>query len=169
MSSFPAEYELQICIDTSCLPEHSQRLREFYENAKAQYTGDSGIDILNVTPLHNVLPFSVHVINFKITCAMYHIPSGRPTSFLLLPRSSISNTGFMLANSVGLIDAGYRGNLMAKVRWLNPEPLDPAKSSSLEGKYFQIVAPDLKPISVKLVHVLSKTERGSLGFGSSGN
>lgn len=163
-----AEYELQICIDPEYIGD-KEKLRQFYENARAQYNGDSGIDLLNPTPLQNVYPFSVHVINFGIKCAMFHIPSAQPTSFLLLPRSSISNTDFMLANSVGLIDAGYRGNLMAKVRWLNLEPLDPAKSSSLDGRYFQIVAPDLKPISVKLVDHLSETERGKSGFGSTGN
>jgi dUTPase len=38
------------------------------------------------------------------------------TSYYLYPRSSLSKTSFQLANSVGVIDAGYRGNLMAKVR-----------------------------------------------------
>jgi dUTP pyrophosphatase len=37
-----------------------------------------------------------------------------PLPCLLLPRSSISSTPFRLANSIGLIDAGYRGEIKAK-------------------------------------------------------
>ena len=40
---------------------------------------------------------------------------GRPTGCLLYSRSSISKTRFFLANSVGVIDAGYRGDVMAKL------------------------------------------------------
>lgn len=39
----------------------------------------------------------------------------RPVPCLLLPRSSIYKTEFRLANSIGLIDAGYRGEVQAKV------------------------------------------------------
>jgi dUTPase len=40
---------------------------------------------------------------------------GNPEPLLLVPRSSIANSPFRLANSIGLIDMGYRGSLKAKV------------------------------------------------------
>jgi dUTP pyrophosphatase len=66
-----------------------------------------------------------------------------------------------MANSIGLIDAGYRGNIQAKIRNLNPygKDLD-------SGSYFQIVSPDLKPIKVVIVNNLSETQRGDGSFGS---
>ena len=38
-----------------------------------------------------------------------------PVPCLLIPRSSISGTPYRLSNSIGLIDAGYRGEVKAKV------------------------------------------------------
>ena len=38
-----------------------------------------------------------------------------PTSYMLVPRSSISKTPLRMANSIGIIDAGYRGEIMAAV------------------------------------------------------
>ena len=66
-----------------------------------------------------------------------------------------------MANSIGIIDAGYRGNLKAKVRNFNINT-----SIFKTGSYFQIVSYDLKPIKVKLVNELSKTTRNDGGFGS---
>jgi hypothetical protein len=42
-------------------------------------------------------------------------PSTKPCGFYLYPRSSISKTRMRLANSLGIIDAGYRGDLIAAV------------------------------------------------------
>ena len=61
----------------------------------------------------------------------------------------------------GLIDAGYRGEIKAKIRNFNQN------SENLNcGKFFQIVSPDLKPIQVKIVKELSTTARDAGGFGS---
>ena len=45
-------------------------------------------------------------ISIKYGCKYY---------YYLYPRSSISKTPLRLCNSVGIIDAGYRGNIMAFV------------------------------------------------------
>ena len=84
-------------------------------------------------------------------------------SYYLYPRSSISKTDFMMANSVGIIDAGYRGNIMAKIRNMNLEGISKVSEND---KMFQICAPDLKPIKIELVNELSETSRGDGGFGS---
>lgn len=103
-----------------------------------------------------------------------------PCGFYLYPRSSISKTRMRLANSVGIIDAGYRGDLIAAVDTIGlfgstdiwhvwKETLSPIKKYD---RYFQVCAPDLSPFLVHIVdteHDLgSPTSRGSGGFGSTG-
>ena len=85
-----------------------------------------------------------------------------PIAYYLYPRSSVVKTGFRLANSVGIIDSGYRGNLMAY--------FDVIKNDRIEvnQRLVQICAPDLKPFKVELVDSLDETERGHGGFGSTG-
>jgi len=88
--------------------------------------------------------------------------------YYVYPRSSISKTPLMLANHVGIIDSGYRGNLMAAVRKL---PSD--KSTYVVEKHtrlFQICHPSLCPVFVVLVpeSELNSSERGEGGFGSTG-
>lgn len=103
-----------------------------------------------------------------------------PCGFYLYPRSSISKTRMRLANSVGIIDAGYRGDLIAAVDTMGlfgstdiwhvwKETLSPIKKYD---RYFQVCAPDLSPFLVHIVdaeHDLSlPTNRGHGGFGSTG-
>ena len=94
---------------------------------------------------------------------MYNLETNTLCSYYLVPRSSIANTDFQLANSIGIIDAGYRGNIKAKVRNFNP-----SESSILNpfSSYFQIIAPDLKPIKINIVNSLTITTRDNGGFGS---
>ena len=86
-------------------------------------------------------------------------------AFWLLPRSSISKTPLRMANSVGLIDAGYRGQLMGAV--------DSRKDHVCHTgeRYFQITAADLMPWNN--IHIVDEipggpTQRGEGGFGSTG-
>jgi len=136
-------------------------LLEYYNNLTTHYQGDSGIDLFNNEEIL-IEPFKVETINFKIQCEMFEINTNTLTSYLLAPRSSISNTPFQMANSIGIIDAGYRGEIKAKIRNLNPSNTEVLK----HGKYFQIIAPDLKPIRVNIVQELTNTARGDGGFGS---
>lgn len=136
-------------------------LLEYYTNLSNHHNGDSGIDLFNNHEV-SVDPFTVGTVEFNIHCEMINLETNTFTSFYLVPRSSISNTFFQMANSVGIIDAGYRGNLKAKIRNFNPQNSE----TLMTGRYFQIVSPDLKPIRVKIVRGLSETTRGSNGFGS---
>jgi dUTP pyrophosphatase len=107
-------------------------------------------------------------------------PPTQPCGFYLYPRSSISKTRMRLANSVGIIDAGYRGDLIAAVDTIGifgstdiwhiwNETLAPVKKYD---RYFQVCAPDLSPFLVHLVETEQElsppTERGTGGFGSTG-
>jgi len=104
----------------------------------------------------------------------------QPCGFYLYPRSSISKTRMRLANSVGIIDAGYRGDLIAAVDSIGvfgstdiwhiwKETLSPIQKYD---RYFQVCAPDLSPFLVHLVEreedLSPPTARGHGGFGSTG-
>lgn len=113
----------------------------------------------------------------------------RPSTFihyhtLLYPRSSISKYQLILANSVGTIDAGYRGQIFVKFKYyFQPEDLVSIAESG-GTKIYGIVNPDtiynqgdkivqIKPeqntrIDFELVDMLPNSTRGSGGFGSSG-
>ena len=81
------------------------------------------------------------------------------------PRSSISKTGLILLNSIGVIDKGYRGELMAFLWNSTDAPVTVKKGDRL----VQIVAPDMGPIlGVMVVDSLDSTARGEGGFGSTG-
>jgi dUTP pyrophosphatase len=84
--------------------------------------------------------------------------------FWLAPRSSIYKSGLVMANSVGVIDKSYRGELKAPVWSMTGD------SAVRTGeRWFQIVAPDMGWIRhVRVVDSLPETQRGSGGFGSTG-
>jgi dUTPase len=103
-----------------------------------------------------------------------------PSGFYLYPRSSISKTRMRLANSVGIIDAGYRGDIIAAVDTIGlfgsndiwhvwKETLSPIQKYD---RYFQLCAPDLSPFLVHIVDTEAElgtpTTRGQGGFGSTG-
>jgi dUTP pyrophosphatase len=87
--------------------------------------------------------------------------------FYTYPRSSMSKTPLLLANHVGIIDSGYRGNLIAMFRNLSDKDYEVAEYTRL----IQICHPSLKPFIVKVLNTeeeLGITSRGSGGFGSTG-
>jgi dUTPase len=107
--------------------------------------------------------------DFKVICSAQMIfDSGKKfnTGYYMYPRSSLSKTKFRLANSTGIIDAGYRGHLIGAFDVLEESSFKPY------DKLVQICAPGLAPIIVKVVDDIDelgeRTERGDGGFGSTG-
>lgn len=82
----------------------------------------------------------------------------------ILPRSSLSKTGYVLANSVGLIDPSYRGTLkitLLKIDNTLPDLVPPfCKCQLIMRKHHDF---NMKQVQE---NTLSKTIRGSGGFGS---
>jgi len=91
-------------------------------------------------------------------------------AFYLYPRSSLSKTPLMLSNHVGIVDSGYRGNIMGAFRCLYKEKEgDEGYVVPKDTRLIQICMPSLEPFEVELVDSLEKlssTERGDGGFGS---
>ena len=87
-----------------------EKMEKRQRNAHA---GDCGVDLFTNEYSYSKDTFSKQVkINTGVHVAAYD-EKGRPTGCLLYPRSSLSKTPYMLANSVGVIDAGYRGEVKA--------------------------------------------------------
>jgi dUTPase len=118
--------------------------------------------------------------NYNYATDLPTTATATPCGFYLYPRSSISKTRMRLANSVGIIDAGYRGDLIAAVDTIGlfgsadiwhiwKETLSPIKKYD---RYFQVCAPDLSPFLVHIVEteqdLSPPTDRGAGGFGSTG-
>lgn len=91
------------------------------------------------------------------------------TGYHLFPRSSIAKTQLIMSNHVGVIDSGYRNNLLAAFRYL---PVGEEKTYTVASgtRLVQICHPSLFPIYVNLLtdeKYLTKTTRTG-GFGSTG-
>ena len=85
---------------------------------------------------------------------------------LLFPRSSNSKTDLYLTNHVGVIDSGYRGEIMFKFRPING--LIDAAIYHPGDRIGQLLILPYPQIQLVEVDELSSTERGDGGFGSSG-
>jgi deoxyuridine 5'-triphosphate nucleotidohydrolase len=80
------------------------------------------------------------------------------------PRSSISKSGYILANGVGIIDPSYTGNILVALKKVTKDSDD----LTLPFRCCQIIFREQPYVSLKLTTSLSSTKRGSGGFGSSG-
>lgn len=91
--------------------------------------------------------------------------SNNGIAYQIYPRSSLSKYPIILANHVGIIDSGYRGNLIAAFRSFQ----DDFKIEK-GNRLVQICHPTLLPFNINIVHPndLNATTRGSGGFGSTG-
>jgi len=140
---------------------------------------DAGFDVFVANDIL-ILPGRLNKFDFSIKCAaqMYYDNgnSCSNTGFYMHPRSSLSNTSLRLANSLGIIDSGYRGNLIAKFDCLSipSNGMTNLNQHTIYAltKLVQICAPGLVPIYVILVDSESElgevTVRGDGGFGSTG-
>lgn len=149
-------------------PELVEMYRSHIEKHNASVENDvysnSGFDLFVPESTTFEEAFSTKYLNMKVKGEMtYH---GAPSAYLLHPRSSISKTPLMLANCTGIIDSGYRGDLIGAFRaFQTPYTVDK------HTRLLQICHPMMARIHVKMIHdetQLSSTLRGSGGFGSTG-
>lgn len=136
-----------------------------YQNVVSNVRGDAGIDLYvptTITVPANAIGFKIdHLISCEATI------SGRQVSYYLYPRSSMGGkTPLRMSNSVGIIDSGYRGNLIGMVDNISNDDFVVEEGSRL----FQVCSPTLNnPIKIEIVQELSETERGVGGIGSTGS
>ena len=126
--------------------------------------GDAGLDFTAV----EISRDNVGNITYHTGLAV-EIPQGYVG--LLFPRSSISKKQQFLTNCVGVIDSGYRGEIMAKfkpVMGTYDTILDLFESNEYEigDRVVQLLIIPYPQIEFEEVEELSSSERGHGGFGS---
>lgn len=147
---------------------NNEEVANFYRSHSHFNEGDSGIDLFcaeNIT----IKAGDTKKINFNISCEMICIDGDKTynVSYLLLPRSSMgSRTPLRLTNSIGLIDAFYRGNISGCSDNVKTYDYEVKKGTRL----FQLVAPDLSPIhNIEVVkQFINPHKRRNGGYGSTG-
>ena len=133
---------------------------------------DSGVDLLSPQLL---LDFSAKKYGIEMKTGMHFAAlgsQGSPVPYLLLARSSTSLTPLRMSNQIGLADAGYRGELIARVDCVS----DQSEYLVEHGRrLFQVVRHNWLPFE-DIIFVdkledlpLAQDDRGSGGFGSTGN
>jgi len=175
-------YELKIFIDTSiCSSIIVEKYRKKVLEVQAMLLSykcptlgqqqslyiDAGFDLF--------IPHSINIkhktfsnsIDHGIKCAMTF--NKTPTAFYLYPRSSTgAKTPLRLSNSVGIIDSGYRGNIIA----VFDNFTESNYNVSIKDRLVQICGPNIiypiYPILVENIEELGNTSRGTSGFGSTG-
>ncbi|AXF52215.1 MAG: dUTPase [crAssphage sp. isolate ctcc615] len=126
---------------------------------------DAGLDFV-ATSYEYKEDIDCHVFG---TGLAIEIPEGHVG--LCFPRSSNRKTDLYLTNSVGVIDAGYRGEIMAsfKNRDFTPDVIANLKKGyELGDRVFQMIILPYPKIEFVEADYLSDSERGTGGHGSTG-
>ena len=136
----------------------SSKAKNFYEKHGHFHDGDAGLDLY---VLEDIVIKAGDTVLIKLGIACEPIDG---KAYYLMPRSSISKTPLRMSNSIGLIDGGYRGEIMASCDNIKSFDYQITKGQRL----FQLVSSDTSPISYIISEELSDTSRGGGGFGSTG-
>lgn len=117
--------------------------------------GDAGLDLtaIDVVADGNTLTYKT---GLAVEIPFWHVG-------LLFPRSSVYKTGQTLTNCVGVIDSGYRGEIMMKFT-LSPY----AQEYEIGDRIGQLLIIPYPRIDFVEVDKLTPTERGGEGYGSTG-
>lgn len=124
------------------------------------YEGDAGLDLRSAETL-DLKPYERKLVATGLAIA---IPEG--FAGFVQPRSGLAiREGLSLVNTPGLIDSHYRGEL--KIILIN---LDPKTTIHIErgDRIAQLVIQEVPLVHLEEVEELDKTDRGTGGFGSSG-
>jgi dUTP pyrophosphatase len=154
------------------LPELRQHQRLFVRDLPFQrldpgarlperaHPGDAGFDLRSAVDVE-VQPGERSLVPTGLAVAIPERHAG-----LVLPRSGLaSRVGLTLANAPGLIDAGYRGEIVCAVVNLDR---DSAVRIERGDRIAQLVIVALPEVEAVLVDELPRSSRGEGGFGSTG-
>lgn len=127
------------------------------------YKTDAGFD-LTATRITTEINECGQLILVYHTDLALEIPEGYMA--LLVPRSSIFKKSITLTNSPGVIDAGYRGEVMGKFRTTT----DVVPAVFKEGERFaQLLILPVPEVTFTQTSELSTSDRDTNGYGSTGN
>lgn len=138
--------------------------------------GDAGMDLTAISLTTDEANLGVYGTGISV-----QIPDGYVG--LIFPRSSITKTGVRLANAVGVIDSGYRGEItmkfdispsnstIAAIAIVSGEEVtneDVIMPYSIGDRIGQLIILPYPKIQFEEVFELSYTDRGTGGYGSTG-
>ena len=124
------------------------------------HPGDAGFDLRSIEDVE-VGPGERAMVRTGVAVA---IPDGH--AGLVLPRSGLaSKHGLTLANAPGLIDSGYRGELICSVVNLDPHESVKIARGDRIAQLVVVEVPERRP---GWVDELPPSSRGESGFGSTG-
>lgn len=135
------------------------KIKKLHEDAvipRYAKDGDAGMDLTAVD-----VESDGGVITYKTGLAV-EIP--RWHVGLLFPRSSVYKTGQSLTNCVGVIDSGYRGEIMLKFT-LSPYQ----REYEIGDRVGQLIIMPYPKVEFEEVEELTSTDRGKGGYGSTGS
>ena len=124
------------------------------------YKGDAGLDLRSAEDI-TLKPLERHLVSTGLAVA---IPEGY--AGFVQPRSGLAlKEGLSMANTPGLVDSHYRGEL--KVCAIN---LDPERELFISRgeRIAQLVIQAVPSVEIVECEDLDETDRGAGGFGSSG-
>lgn len=134
-------------------------LPEEIDLPKIQYNGDAGLD-LKAAKEYTIKPHDNVLVDTGIKI---EIPEGLVG--LVCPRSGLAkNSKITVLNSPGVVDSSYRGNI--GVILMNHS--DQEKKIEIGDRVAQLCITVVPQIIINEVDILSETERGTNGFGSTG-
>lgn len=122
--------------------------------------GDAGMDLTISSEIEDTLTSVTYGFGLA-----FEIPKGYVG--LVFPRSSVRKYDLALTNCVGVIDSGYRGEVLATFKKTNGVGSDSLKYQ-VGDRAAQIIILPYPQIKILEVLELSNTERGDGGFGSTG-
>lgn len=146
--------------DTDVIIVPIKRIDSDVELPGYAYEGDAGLDLRSAEDV-SLKPFERRLISTGLAIA---IPEGY--AGFVQPRSGLAlKQGLSMANTPGLIDAHYRGEL--KICAIN---LDPTHTIEVKrgDRIAQLVIQKVPVVKLIEVAELDETDRGAGGFGSSG-
>lgn len=144
--------------------------------------GDAGMDLTATSKHYDEFGNVVYGIGIAIAIPLNHVG-------LIFPRSSNSKQDLLLSNSVGVIDSGYRGELMLKFKPSGvfcdndygvdtigtefefitfSDSIDNYSDYEVGDRIGQIIILPYPSINYVEVNELTETERGTSGYGSTG-
>ena len=138
------------------------KIKKVNENAVTptyNHSTDAGADLYATS-----VTYSDTYVEYD-TGLIIEIPEGY--AGFVFPRSSISNKKQSLCNSVGCIDSGYLGTI--RLRFREDEAASKKDVYQIGDKIGQLIILPVPKLTFITVEELASTNRGSLGFGSSGS
>ena len=139
------------------------KIKKLHEGAmvpQSATSGSAGLDLC--ARIDAAMQIQPHEFNMVSTGLSFEIPKGH--FGILCPRSGLGKEGITLANTIGIIDSDYRGEVAMMVKNNNDFPFIINNGMRLAQL---VIVPYFSP-TIEVVEELTETVRGSGGFGSTG-